>query len=236
VRLVLQARNLVRGHAPENGLGAFRHCLDDDEVPEALQQVLHEPARIMTGLDHAVHSPENRSGISGGHSLNHVIKQGSVRVAKQRDGELVVQAVRARARHQLVKHRERVTDGTTAGADHQRQDPGCNRDVLLIAQQFQVSHQRFRRHQPEGVVVGAGTDGPDDFVRFRGGKDELDVFRRFFDDLQQGVEARGRDHVGLVNDEDLVAVPHRGVGGALAEVPGVVHTTVARGVDLDDVQ
>ena len=85
-------------------------------------------------------------------------------------------------------------------------------------------------------MVRAGTDGADDLVRLRGGEDELDVFRRFFDDLEQGVEPGRRDHVGFVDDEDLVAVPDGGVGGPFPEVAGVVHTAVAGGVDLNDVQ
>ena len=42
--------------------------------------------------------------------------------------------------------------------------------------------------------------------------------------------------MGLVNDEDLVAVAHRGESSALAEVAGVVDAAVARGVDLDDIE
>jgi hypothetical protein len=105
-----------------------------------------------------------------------------------------------------------------------------------VAEKFQVRHKRLGRHQPEGVMVRAGTDGADDLVRLGGSEDELDVFRWFFDDLQQGVEPRGRDHVGLVNDEDFVAVPHGSIGGALAQVPRIIHTAMAGGVDLDDIQ
>ena len=105
-----------------------------------------------------------------------------------------------------------------------------------MAEQLEVRHERLRRHQPERVVVRAGADGADDLVRLGGGEDELDVFRRLFDDLQQGIEARRGDHVGLIDNEDLVAVPDRSVGGPFAEVAGVVHAAVAGGVDLDDVQ
>ncbi len=40
-------------------------------------------------------------------------------------------------------------------------------------------------------------------------KTNLHVLGRLLDDLQQGVEALRRDHVGLVDDEDLVAVARR---------------------------
>ncbi|MCY1242808.1 hypothetical protein D9M72_557980 [compost metagenome] len=85
-------------------------------------------------------------------------------------------------------------------------------------------------------MVGPGTDGADHLVRLRGGEDELDVFRRLFHDLEQGVEACRGDHVGFVDDEDLVPVPDGSVRGAFAEVPGVIHAAVARGVDLDHIE
>ena len=42
--------------------------------------------------------------------------------------------------------------------------------------------------------------------------------------------------MGLVDDEDLVAVARGGEDGALAQVAGVVDAAVARRVDLDDVE
>ncbi|MBN8906061.1 MAG: SDR family oxidoreductase [Rhodospirillales bacterium] len=50
------------------------------------------------------------------------------------------------------------------------------------------------------------------------------------------MEAGRGDHVGLVNDEDLVAVANRGERGAFTEIPGIVHTAVAGGIDLDHIQ
>jgi hypothetical protein len=110
VGLVLQPRNLVRGHAAEDGLRALRHGLDDDEVAEAFQEVLDEPARVMAGLDDPVHGAEDGGGVRGGNGLHNVIKQRRVGVAKECNGKLVVQAVRPGARHQLVQDREGVTD------------------------------------------------------------------------------------------------------------------------------
>ena len=84
-------------------------------------------------------------------------------------------------------------------------------------------------------MVGARPDGADDLLRFRGGEDKLRMRRGFLDELQQRVETRGGDHVGLVDDVDLVAAVHRGEEGALPQVPGVLDTAVAGGVDLDHV-
>ena len=84
-------------------------------------------------------------------------------------------------------------------------------------------------------MVGARPDGADDLLRFRGGEDELRVRRGFLDELQQRVETRGGDHVGLVDDVDLVAAVHRGEEGAFPQVSGVLDTAVTGGVDLDHV-
>ncbi|MDI2033407.1 hypothetical protein PJL15_00504 [Paenarthrobacter nitroguajacolicus] len=234
--LVAHPGDLVLRHSPQDGVGAFGHGLDDDEIAETLQKVLDEAPGIVSGLDDAVNRAENRGGIGNRDGIDDVVQQGGVRVTKKCYCEFVVQAVRARAGHELVQHGEGVADRTPACADDEREHAGSNRNVFLPAEQLEVLHERLRRNQPEGVVVRARADGPDDLVRLSGGKDELDVFRWLFDNLEQCVEAGRRDHVGLVNDEDLVAVPNRGEGGALAEITGVIDATVAGGVDLDDVQ
>ena len=49
---------------------------------------------------------------------------------------------------------------------------------------------------------------------------------RFLNDLEQRVEALLRDHVSLVEDENLVAVAGGGEPGAFAQFTGIVHTVV----------
>ena len=60
-----------------------------------------------------------------------------------------------------------------------------------------------------------GTNGSNDALRFRCRKDELHVLGRLFHELEQGIEALRADHVGFVDDEDLVAVTHRRKSRAL---------------------
>lgn len=85
-------------------------------------------------------------------------------------------------------------------------------------------------------MVRARPDGAEHLVGLGRREDELDVLGRLFDELQQGVEPLRRDHVGLVEDEDLEAIARRGEHGALAQVARVVDAVVARRVDLDDVE
>src|SRR5690606_26796890 len=75
----------------------------------------------------------------------------------------------------------------------------------------------------------------DHLLGLGGREDELEVLRRLLDDLEQGVETGRRDHVGLVDDVDLVPAGGGPEERLLTQVTGVVHTTVGRGVALDDV-
>ena len=85
-------------------------------------------------------------------------------------------------------------------------------------------------------MVGARTNRADHAFRFRRGEHELDVLGGLLHQLQQGVEALVRNHVGLVDDEDLVAVPHGRKRRPLAKVTRVVNAAVGGRVDFHDVQ
>ena len=101
---------------------------------------------------------------------------------------------------------------------------------------MQVGDEFCRGNQPEGVVVGAGADGGEHLVRLRGGKNELDVFGRLFNDFQQGIEALLGHHMCLVEDENLVAVAGGRENSALSKLPGVFNTVVAGCVDFNNVE
>ena len=234
--LCAHAVDLVLRHAAQYRGSGVGHRIDHNQVPEAFQEVLHEAAGILSGLDDAVNSAEDRGGVAGSKGVDDVVEQCHMGVAKEVDGELIVQAGFPGAGHQLVQDGEGVADGPAAGPDHEGQYARGNRNAFLDAEFLQVSQQRLRRNQPERVVVRPGTDGANDLVRFRSGKDELDVFRRLFHDLQQGIEPGGGDHVGFIDDEDFVPVPHGGKGGPLAQVAGVVHAAVAGRVDFNDIK
>lgn len=84
-------------------------------------------------------------------------------------------------------------------------------------------------------MVSARPNRAEHFLRFGGGEDELHVGRRLLDHLQQGVETLLGDHVGFVDDVDLVAAVDRCEEGPLSQIPGLVDATVGRRVDLDDI-
>ena len=141
----------------------------------------------------------------------------------------------ARPGEELVHDGHRVTHRPGARAYHQGQHAVLDRDRLAPADLREVLAQGAGRHQPEGVVVRTRPDRPDDLLGLGRGEDELQMLRRLLDDLQQGVEARRGDHVGLVDDVDLVAAARRAEERLLAQLTGVVHATVRRRVDLDHI-
>ena len=84
--------------------------------------------------------------------------------------------------------------------------------------------------------MGTRPDGRNDLLGFGCGENELHVLRRLFDDLEQGVEPTRGHHVGLVDDEDLVAIAGGGENSALPQIARVVDPTVAGRVNLDHIQ
>ena len=74
------------------------------------------------------------------------------------------------------------------------------------------------------------------FFRFRRRQDEHDMFRRFLQRLQQGVPGIGREHVGFVDDVDLVAAAGRCKVDAPVQVLDVFHAAVRRRVHFQDVE
>ncbi len=235
-RLGLHAFHDVGGGVDEPLLGGVGDGREDDEVTQPLQQVGDEPPRVVAALDDTVDDLERRRPVSGGERLHHGVEQRPVRVTEQRGGHGVRHAVVPGTGEELVHHGHGVTHGPRARAHDERQHALLDRDVLLGAHLAQVVPQRARRHEPERVVVGTGADRPDDLLGLGGGEDELQVLRRLLDDLEQRVEAGRRDHVGLVDDVDLVPAARGPEEGLLPQVTGVVHTTVRGGVDLDDVE
>src|SRR6185312_2670211 len=136
---------------------------------------------------------------------------------------------------QLVEGGQRVPYRAGPGPDHQRQYRGLEADLLGGQDLLQQLTQHGRRHQPERVVVSPRPDRRDDFLWLGGGEDELQVRRRLLHQLEEGIEALPRDHVGLVDDVDLESAGHGRVERPLPQVPRVVDAAVRGRVDLDHV-
>ena len=236
LRLQLHPLELVGGGIGEDIARPVARDRDYQQVPQALEQVLDEAPRVVPGLDHALHDPVRAGPVATGQGVHRLVEQRRIRVPQERHrsgvGDLAVDG----ARHELVEHAQGVAHRPPAAAHHHRQHAVADADALLGAQLLQVRAQHVGRHQPERVVVGARADRADDALGLSRGEHELHVLGGLLHQFEQCVEALVRHHVGLVDDEDLVAVAHGRESGALAQVPGVVHAAVGGRVDLDDVQ
>ena len=97
---------------------------------------------------------------------------------------------------------------------------------------LQIGPDHLHGKEAEREDLAARKDGGGDLVFFRGRKDEDGVGRRFLKRLEDGVEGRIGEHVGLVNDDDLVPVPRGGEHHHLAHLADVVHPRIRGGVNL----
>ena len=110
---------------------------------------------------------------------------------------------------------------------------GCERDLperrLLRLDAFLGEHVREVRGDllgsevPQMQLQAAREHGCREFLRVRGGQQELHMRRRFLERLQQGVERVPREHVHLVDEVHLESSARGGVLDVLEELPGVLH-------------
>lgn len=179
--------------------------------------------------------PRRRRPRPRGERIDDGIEQRPVGVPQQGGGHGVRHTVLGGAGEELVHDGHGVTHGPGPGPHDERQHAVLDGNALAPADVPEVLPKRPRRHEPERIVMGARPDGPDDLLGLGRGEDELEVLRRLLDDLQEGVEAGRGHHVRLVDDVDLVPAGRGPEEGLLAQLTGVVDTTVRSGVDLDHI-
>ncbi len=145
----------VGRHVEEPGLGGVGHGGQHDQVTKPVEEIRGEPPGIVPGLDHPVHSAEHRRPVAPRECLSNLVQQAVVGIAQQRHGSLVGQPGIARAREQLIKHRESVTRRARARPDHNGQDSRLVTHVLVAEYLLEQPAQDGGRHQPERIVMGA---------------------------------------------------------------------------------
>ena len=109
-------------------------------------------------------------------------------------------------------------------------------DPLLLGHIAQALGDLSREDPLEGKLLAPGFDGGRDLVQLGGGQNEHQVGGGLLQDLQQGVEGRGGQHMDLVHD--VHPLPHGG-GGVHRLVPqgaDLVHAVVGGGVQFQYIQ
>ena len=112
--------------------------------------------------------------------------------------------------------------------------------TLLLRHVLQPLDDGVRPQSPEVEPLQPAQDRCSrigDLLRLGGGEHEYHAGRRLLQNLEERVPRLPREHVRLVDDVDLEPVRRAcGVHRPLAQIAGVVHAAVARGIDLDHVQ
>lgn len=105
----------INGNPTQNSGCRGSGCLDHDQVAQALEQIVHEPARVLARLDDTINGTERGGRIGVGERLDDLVEQLGVGVAQQRDRPLVPNGRRARVARdvrpgdQLIEQRQRVS-------------------------------------------------------------------------------------------------------------------------------
>ena len=235
-RLPMQVPHvLALGGVAQHRFGAVSRQRQHQQIAHARQQILDEPPRIEAADHNLLNHPVQGFAVAVDHRVDRLADQGLRRESKQRHRGIVRDHTVHGPDHQLVKHGKRIAHRAATGAHRELEHAGLRLDALLLADRFQIRPHHLGGHQAERIMVGARANRADHLVRFGRREDEHDVFRRLLNNLEQRVEALLRDHVGLVENEDLVSVAGRREPCALAQLAGIVDAVVRRRVDLDHV-
>ena len=96
----------------------------------------------------------------------------------------------------------------------------------------QVFAHGFGGHRPQVELQAARQHGGGHFLRIGRGQHELEVVGRLLQRLEHGVERRVRQHVNLVDHEDLEAAHDRLVHRLFEQLGDFIDAPVGRGVEL----
>lgn len=135
----------------------------------------------------------------------------------------------------LVGQAHRIAHRTIGGAAQQPQGIRLEWHVFRSQYVAEVFDHPLRAHVLQRELQAARKNGGRQLLRVGGGEDELDVGRRLFQRLEQGVERVGRQHVHFVDQVDLEAPTAWGVLHIIEQFAGILDLGPAGGVDLDQV-
>jgi len=159
----------------------------------------------VSAIDYPFDNAEQRCTIAIRDCLNGRIENNTLCHTQLARDLGVCHPVGSRSRDHLTEDRQRVPHASGSRASHQCQGRRFGRDAFGFADRRQVLLQVLVPHEPECVVVRPGSNSGEDLVRVGRGEDEAHVLGWLLDQFQQGVKSGRGNHVGFVDDVDLVA-------------------------------
>ncbi len=159
----------------------------------------------MSTIDNPFHNVEQRRTIAIRDRLDGRIEHGALRHTQLARDLGVRNTVGSRTSDHLTEDRQRVPHASGPRASHQGQGRRFGRYAFGFADRGQKLLKILGSHEAKRVVVRPRSNRGEDLVRVGRGEDETHVLWRLLNQFQQGIEAGGGNHVGFVDDVDLVA-------------------------------
>ncbi|KPY82369.1 Uncharacterized protein ALO94_05556 [Pseudomonas syringae pv. spinaceae] len=137
--------------------------------------------------------------------------------------------------NRLIGEAHGIAHRTVGSAPEQPQRVIFKRHVFDAQHVGQMLDNALGRHVFQGKLQAARQNGRRQLLRISGGQNELDVGRRLFKRLEQGIERVAGEHVHFVDQVDLEASATGRVLHVVQQLAGVFDLGAAGGVDLDQV-
>ncbi|MPL90960.1 hypothetical protein SDC9_37019 [bioreactor metagenome] len=170
-------------------------------------------------LQHHVEKVEHAGAIGQTQHRAHLLGRGLARAMRDR----------------LIEERHRIAHRTLGRAGDERQRVARDLGVFLRRDARQMRHHHLGLDPLQIEALTAAEHGDRHLADLGRGEDELHMRRGFLERLQKRVEGRGRQHVHLVDDVDLVARRGGPVMHALDDLADVADAGARGGVHLHHV-
>ena len=235
-KLVVDLEVLRQGEQRGWVVGDVVQVLHEEDLPQVAQQVVDELRVARAAFGQALHEQQGGRRVAFDDDVDDLEEQLGGDHAEHVEHLARADRGRAKVGRQLLERADGVAKaalGVACDLEH-----GGLVDLDVLAGRDLVEHEGDVVHPRPAKVeaLAAREDGRRDLVDLGRGEHEDDVGGRLLEGLQEGVEGLLGEHVGLVDDVDLVAAPDRRIADLVAQLADVVDAAVGGGVHLDHVE
>jgi len=223
------------GRKLQGGQGRLPGLAQQEHVPPAAGELAQKEAQVQALVQDLAQEPDHPGQVPGMQDLHEGEEHVLAGQAQEAAHVGLHQAGLAEGQG-LAQERHAVAHAARGPAGDELYRAGLEVHGLQAEDLLQVRGDGRLGQHLEGVVLAAREDRGRKLVGLGGGQDEGHPGRGLLQGLEQGVEGLAGEHVGFVDDEDLVAALDGRVADVLLEAAGVVDAPVGGAVDLDDVR
>ena len=219
VRLRAQPLPRLVGHRQRRG--HLAEMVDEQEVPQVLEQIGDEPAEILSLRGQLLDEHQRAGGVAVDDEVHQAEERFLLHRAEQLEDGLDGDVLLGRG-GQLVERGDGVAVRAARAACDQGQRSVGSLDSLAVRDSPQQADELGQARPREDEGLAARADGRQDLGQVGRAEDEDEMGRRLLDQLEQRVPGCVRQLVRLVEDVDLVAALRRLQHDALADLADVV--------------